>query len=143
MCNRKGFIAVAVVVTLLAGARLSWAVDGPWQLGGLTDKWSDTTNWVDGVIADGADSMANFIVDNPAGGVAVNVDAAGGQTIGNVFFGYDLGPLTPGGWLVYGNTLNMARTSSTRTFMSTLVWIPSDNTPRYAHCFSGGRHVAD
>jgi fibronectin-binding autotransporter adhesin len=115
MRNRKRIIAVTAVIALLTCAPWSWADNGIWQLGGLSDNWSDTTNWLDGIVADGADFTAYFLVDIPTGGITVNVDAAEGQTIGNLSFGYDIDPETAGGWLVYGNALNMTSFSGTST----------------------------
>src|SRR5215204_4406946 len=83
--------ALATYATALLGA--GWfaaapqvqAADGTWiQAGGGTQQWSTTTNWLNGIVADGVGANALFHVNLVAD---QNIQlGAGGRTIGNLFF---------------------------------------------------------
>lgn len=67
---------------ILIGAANSRAADGAWT-NDFDGLWSETTNWLDGVIADGAGSTATFSNDLLST-VLVNMDSA--RTLGNLTF---------------------------------------------------------
>jgi autotransporter-associated beta strand protein len=78
-------VAAFVGVALLATGQFATAVDGTWtQATGGTQQWATAGNWLNGIIADGADGNAVFNV-NLVADQAIQV-GAGGRTIGNVFF---------------------------------------------------------
>ena len=114
MSNRCCILAVAAVIILLIGAQCTWAIDGYWSTGAANPgNWSVANNWDGGIIADGIDAVAFFLLDIPAGGSTVNIDATTGQTIGKLYVGYDMDSTTAGGWLFQGNTLNIASSTGT------------------------------
>lgn len=98
---------------VFAAQQSASAVSGTWSEPTGDGLWTNSANWQNGNVADGAGNTANF--------TAVNVDAAAvgamfapfyrnaarleaPQTIGNLTFG-DSNPATPGGWEIYPNVI--------------------------------------
>src|SRR3990172_7325451 len=99
-------------LVVLTAASVATAASGTWSESTGDGTWSNSANWVGGVVADGADSTADFsAIDVDA--VAVNTTFPGffrnavqldtPRTIGNLIFG-DANTSSPGGWEVYTNT---------------------------------------
>jgi fibronectin-binding autotransporter adhesin len=72
-----------VCLVLLLGATVSRAADGVWT-NDASSVWSATTNWLNGVVADGSGSTADFTMNN-ANTNTVTLDAS--HTVGAVLFG--------------------------------------------------------
>ncbi len=94
-------------IALLAVAVGSLAVNSFGQSGtwtnDLSSVWSDSTNWLNGVVANGAGNTATFETEF---GSTVEVDLDSPRTIGNLTFG--LGVFTITNNAVDANTLTMA-----------------------------------
>ena len=94
------------------------ADDGVWTQTVTGGTWTDTANWLGGVVADGAGNTADFSTLDIVGNVDVNLDAP--TTIGNLIFG-DTNPTGDGGnWYLKNNgssanILTLAGTSPTIT----------------------------
>ncbi len=82
--SRIGLAVAGLAVALLAIATPAGAADGIWT--GLAGDWTDTGNWAGGVVAGGADAVADFnTMDIPKGDHAVALDAP--VIIGNLRLG--------------------------------------------------------
>ncbi len=75
------WMVAAVVAVVMWTSTESHAADGEWNVD-ADGNWSDTGNWLDGIVADGADSTATF--DGISGNRTVTLDTA--RTIGNISF---------------------------------------------------------
>ena len=75
--------SILVVVVLLGAAGLAVADDG-WWADDVDGNWSDSSKWVDGVIAGGTDATAYFTVDMDGHDISVYLD--GNRTIGHLDF---------------------------------------------------------
>jgi autotransporter-associated beta strand protein len=74
----------ATVATLLVGVSLARAASGTWT-NNNSAAWSGTSNWLTGVVADGASSTADFSTTDITVDRTVTLDSA--RNIGNVIFG--------------------------------------------------------
>lgn len=74
-------LSISLVLSLLPRAH---AADGTWTKDGSSD-WSITTNWLDGIVADGADSTADFSTIDITASRTVQLDSP--RTLGNLVFG--------------------------------------------------------
>jgi fibronectin-binding autotransporter adhesin len=72
-----------VCLVLLLGAAVSRAANGVWT-NDTSSVWSASTNWLDGVVADGSGSIADFTMNNNHTNT-VTLDAS--HTVGDVLFG--------------------------------------------------------
>jgi autotransporter-associated beta strand protein len=85
------------------------AADGTWN--GITGNWTDTTDpggfWSGGIIADGADSTANFTGVDIAADQIITLN--GNRTIGNIIF--TDATTSSHNLTITGNTLTLDRTS--------------------------------
>ena len=95
-----GIMAAAAVLVLAAGPAA--AVDGTWNsiTGG---NWSDTTKWLDGIVAGGAGATLLISADNTA---AATITLNTPVTIGNISGG-DTGTGTDSGWIIGSNSLTL------------------------------------
>ena len=69
----------------------------------VTGNWSNTSNWLGGIVADGADNIADFSTVDLLNDVTVHLDSP--RTIGSLVFG-DLVTTSAGGWLLDNNGLS-------------------------------------
>jgi autotransporter-associated beta strand protein/T5SS/PEP-CTERM-associated repeat protein len=67
---------------------------------GATGVWSDTTNWLGGIVADGAGNTADFSTIDLLNDATVHLDSS--RTIGSLVFG-DTTVSSAGGWLLDNN----------------------------------------
>jgi autotransporter-associated beta strand protein len=82
-----------------------------------TGDWSNTANWLGGIVADGADNVADFSTIDLLNDITVRVDSP--RTIGSLIFG-DSTTTSAGGWLlnnngVSANVLTLQATTPTIT----------------------------
>jgi autotransporter-associated beta strand protein len=104
-----------VVVFLMSASSAAWPASSSWTAVDGGD-WSATSNWSDGVVADGGDNTATFYFNPPPGGTAIHLDTP--RTIGHLFFQVQNVGQQAGNWLVdnngsAGNVLTFAATDST------------------------------
>jgi hypothetical protein len=127
MINKIYISIFAVAMLIFTCAQCVWAADGWWQVGGLSNNWSDLTNWqgTPPVMADGDSATAVFFLDVPASGVVTaNVDAAWvGTTIGNLYF-MDMDSSTPGSYLITADPLTTLNLTNTNTGISQITLSP-------------------
>src|SRR5439155_27215167 len=104
---RTSWLAAAALAAALLPAAAAVAADGTWtQAAGGSYPWSDPANWSGGIVADGANSTANFTT-GLTGGVNVNLDTP--RTIGSLVFD---NPASAFGWSVSGtNALTLSNAS--------------------------------
>ncbi|MBL9142153.1 MAG: autotransporter-associated beta strand repeat-containing protein [Verrucomicrobiaceae bacterium] len=103
-----------IVFTLLALQIASAQTNGTWTNATSTSAWSTTSNWSGGIIANGADAIADFSTLDIAANRTVNLGAS--RTIGSLVFGdavtssntWTLANGTGGPW-----TLTLQTTSTT------------------------------
>jgi fibronectin-binding autotransporter adhesin len=101
----------------LATTSISYAASGTWtNLNG--GNWSAAVNWLNGVIADGADNTADFSTLDLQTTTTVTLDTP--RTIGNITFG-DIDLSTANGWIisnggVAGNSLTLSNSTATPLF---------------------------
>ena len=104
----SGWTRVSLYLGVALAVVLSWqgtaaAASGTWT-NTVDGQWEDTANWSGGVIADGADSTADFntldIVDQGSPFFRVGVGLNTNRTIGHLNFG-DTNTATPGAWEIY------------------------------------------
>ena len=96
--KRIGVQTLCASLLLLAGTIASHAADGVWSTT-TAGAWSNTGNWLNAIISDGAGSTAYFTNDITAD-TTVHLDTA--RTNGNVAFG-DGGTGTPANWILDNN----------------------------------------
>lgn len=70
---------------------------GTWISVAATGNWSDTSNWTNGIVADGSGNTADFNTRDLTTDVTVHLDTA--RTIGNLVFG-DTDTNSLGNWIV-------------------------------------------
>ncbi|HEU5397517.1 MAG TPA: LamG-like jellyroll fold domain-containing protein, partial [Verrucomicrobiae bacterium] len=105
---------VIALAALLAGATLAAAQSGVWT-NDASGSWSDTANWLNGVVADGTDATADFSQVDVTALRTVTVDAS--HVIGSLLFGDSAGvnvdnwTLTPSG----GSALTLAVSAGSPT----------------------------
>lgn len=102
-------IAVCLNILTLAAFTQTHAEDGSW-LSDSAGNWSDASKWFDGIVADGTDAEADFIVDLSANRTITN-DAGTGDwsgTIGSMRFA-DIS--ADHNWTIAGGTLTLATTA--------------------------------
>ena len=100
-----------VCLVLLTGATVARAADGVWT-NDASSIWSATTNWLNGVVADGSGSTADFTLNNNNTNTVI-LDAS--HTVGAVLFGA-AGGTTNNFWKLAatnGSILTLAGGSST------------------------------
>ena len=102
---------VALIAVWLAAAGMAVADDGTWAVDASGD-WDDPSNWVDGVIADGADGTAYF---TRAVSTYRYVDLQNDRSIGHLVGSNDGG--SDWGWYLSGSdrTLTLATTAGVPT----------------------------
>jgi autotransporter-associated beta strand protein len=100
---KQSAVWVALLALAVSPAR---AADGKWNIliGG---SWSTASFWLNGVIADGADSTATFS-QNITANRTVTLDSD--RTIGNLYF-IDTGPDPDSRWTLQSNTLTLETTT--------------------------------
>lgn len=108
---RRSFLA-ALVATQLVAAPFALAISGTWTLNG-SDNWSDTTSWLNGVVADnntdGVDSTADFSQVDLTADATVTLDSD--RTLTNLVFGNtDATPAAS--WDLTGGTLTLNSSGS-------------------------------
>ncbi len=106
--------ACAVVAVTMSWCFSARAADGTWNQAGLgnTYLWADSTNWVDGIIADGTNAFAHFDAVDAEASQFMDLGGAG-WTVGHMKF-TDLTP-SSGFWGFKNGTLNLAVTSGLPT----------------------------
>jgi autotransporter-associated beta strand protein len=104
--------ALASSVVLVLSVNQATADNGAWAVDS-NGSWSTATNWLAGIVADGAGFTADFSFDQAAD-TTVTLDSA--RTIGNLVFG-DPAPVgTTGSWILSGaNVLTLAGPTPTVT----------------------------
>jgi fibronectin-binding autotransporter adhesin len=116
MRNRKNLLLIAAsIAAIVAGwhspARL-YGADGSWNVD-ANGNWSEASNWLDSIVADGVDATANFT--NPLSqSRSVTLDSS--RTIGNLNFSRTGTALAS--WGIYQSStqsLTLARTSGMPT----------------------------
>jgi autotransporter-associated beta strand protein len=110
--SKPNFFLLFAGSSLLAISSAS-AADGTWN--GITGNWTDTTNpggvWSGGIIANGADSTANFTGVDIAADQTITLN--GNRTIGNIIF--TDATTSSHNLTITGNTLTLDRTSGVPT----------------------------
>src|SRR5688572_16019769 len=81
---KRAFLIGVIATSLQVCVTNTQAASGTWTLNG-TSTWSTGTNWLDGIVADGVGSTADFNTINISGNRTVNLDSP--RTIGNLIFG--------------------------------------------------------
>ena len=119
--NRSIFnfgLALLAILGLVMACGTAQAADGTWTntTGGT---WSTSGNWAGDIIADGADSTADFSTIDITATTTVTLDSD--RTIGNLVFG---DTVDSNGWTLDGSTLTMDTTTGTPTITSQ-GWIPT------------------
>src|SRR5262245_82460 len=77
-------IALALFA-ILTCASFAHATNGIWTATSGAELWSTTTNWSGGIVANGADGIADFSTLNLAVNNTLHLDSA--RTIGSLIFG--------------------------------------------------------
>jgi autotransporter-associated beta strand protein len=106
--------ACAVIAGMTGWCFSVQAADGTWNQAGSgnTYFWADSTNWVDGAVADGTNAFAHFDALDAVSSQFLDLGGAG-WTVGHMKFT----DLTPGSgfWGFKNGTLNLAATSGLPT----------------------------
>ncbi len=102
----------AILWALGAAVAASAAANGRWiNVNG--GNWGDPANWLDGTVADGEGSLADFSAADLMYFVpTVNLDTP--RTVGSLLFG-DPDPFSYGGWILSGSLLTLGHGAATPT----------------------------
>ncbi len=120
-------ISTVCALLLTAGAFSAKAADGTWT-NDLDGVWSDTANWLDAVVADGAGSTAYF--SNDLGStVTVNLDSA--KTIGNLQF-------VQGTYAITNNSADAVNILTLAGPSKPVISIPANNTATIRRTVTAG-----
>jgi autotransporter-associated beta strand protein len=114
---KPAFGLLVSLVTFLAAAPKVHAQSGTWTNlvnGNASGTWSTAANWNNGIVANGADSTADFSTLNITTNSTVTVDIT--PTIGNLIFGDTAPDSTQAtNWVLTGGTLTLQVSSGVPT----------------------------
>lgn len=116
LVNPKSVFGVLILVVLMVPPRLG-AQNGTWTNlvnGDASGTWSVSANWLNGLVANGADNTADFSTLPLATNSIVALDTA--RTLGHLVFG-NTATNSPLGtnWVLTGSTLTLQTSAGTPT----------------------------